>query len=75
MHGFHDCLLKYLAVNGKVKFNEILEKISINIFWKRASKCVSKNYLKRDFEVLYDSEIYFLIFTRKVIIFFVGSPL
>ena len=43
--------------------------------WKRTSRCVSKNYLKKDFKILYDPEIYFLIFTRKVIIDFDGSPL
>lgn len=49
--------------------------MSIYVAWKRTSRYVSKNYLQRDLEILYDPEIYFLIFTRKVIFFFLmGSP-
>ena len=43
--------------------------------WNTTSRCVSKNYLKlKDFEILSDPEIYFLIFTRKVIIFLWVPP-
>lgn len=49
--------------------------MSIYVAWKRTSRYVSKNYLQRDLEILYDPEIYFLIFTRKVIfLFLMGSP-